>query len=89
MRIRQSTRFKRDLKAARKRGLDMDLLDAVVDLLTKGVTLPSKYRDHPLVGNYSSFRECHIAPDWLLIYRVEDGELVLYLFRTGTHSDLF
>jgi len=89
MKIKQSTRFKRDLKLARKRGLDIDLLGSVVELLAQGVTLPLKYRDHPLTGNYSGFRECHITPDWLLIYRVENEEVVLYLFRTGTHSDLF
>ncbi|MCL2500264.1 MAG: type II toxin-antitoxin system YafQ family toxin [Defluviitaleaceae bacterium] len=89
MKIKQSTRFKRDLKLARKRGLDMDLLGSMVELLAQGVTLPLKYRDHPLTGNYTGFRECHITPDWLLIYRVENEEVVLYLFRTGTHSDLF
>lgn len=87
--LRQSTRFKRELKAAIKRGWDMDLLDAVIDLLAKGVTLPLKYRDHALTGNYEGFRECHITSDWLLIYRLEKDVLVLYLFRTGTHSDLF
>ena len=89
MKIKQSTRFKRDLKAARKRGLDMDILDAVVELISQRVPLPAKYQDHHLVGNYAGFRECHIAPDWLLIYRIENDEVVLYLFRTGTHSDLF
>ena len=89
MRIRQSTRFKHDLKTARKRGWDMDILGAVVDLLSKGATLPLKHRDHALAGDYEGFRECHIASDWLLVYRFENNELVLYLFRTGTHSDLF
>ena len=77
------------MKAARKRGLDMDLLDAVVELIAKKIPLPPKYRDHSLSGTYTGFRECHVAPDWLLIYRIENDEVVLYLFRTGTHSDLF
>jgi len=60
-----------------------------VELLSKGVTLPLKNRDHALIGDYKGFRECHITPDWLLIYRIEDDVLVLHLFRTGIHSDLF
>ena len=86
--IEMSSKFRRDLKSARKRGYDMDKLDAVVELLSKGIALPLKNRDHPLVGNYEGFRECHVAPDWLLVYRLEKDVLVLYLFRTGTHSDL-
>ena len=89
MKIKQSTRFKCDLKTARKRGLDMDLLDAVIGLITKKIPLPTKYQDHPLTGNYAGFRECHVAPDWLLIYLIENENVVLYLLRTGTHSDLF
>ena len=88
-RIETSSKFRRDLKTARKRGYDINKLEAVVDLLSKGVALPGANRDHSLTGDYSGFRECHIAPDWLLIYRVEKDVLVLYLFRTGTHSDLF
>ena len=57
--------------------------------LANGETLDAKYKDHPLIGDYEDFRECHIKPDWLLIYRIDDEELELYLFRTGTHSDLF
>jgi len=87
--IRQSKRFKRELKTAEKRGWDMDKLDAVVELLSKGVTLPLKNRDHALTGEYDGYRECHITSDWLLVYRIEEDVLVLYLFRTGTHSDLF
>lgn len=87
--IEQSTKFKRDLKTARKRGYDMELLNAIVELLQKGVTLPPKHHDHSLAGNYESFRVCHITPDWLLIYRYEEEVLVLYLIRGGTHSDLF
>ena len=84
-----SNRFKKDLKRAKKRGLDLDLLEAVVDQLAKRIPLPEKNRDHALTGDYIGFRECHVAPDWLLVYRVEDEELELFLFRTGTHSDLF
>lgn len=67
----------------------MYLLEAVVDLLQDGITLPNKYRDHSLSDNYTGFRECHISPDWLLIYRHEEDTLILYLFRNGSHSDLF
>ena len=87
--IRASNRFKRDLKAARKRGLDLELLRTAVNLLASGEKLDPSYRDHDLTGNFAGFRECHIEPDWLLIYRIEQDELELFLFRTGTHSDLF
>ena len=84
-----SSRFKKDLKLAIKRGLDISLLDAVVTTLQKGESLPAKNKDHALTGNYTGCRECHIQPDWLLIYEISDKELILYLTRTGTHSDLF
>lgn len=84
-----SNRFKKDLKLAVRRGCDMTLLDGIIDKLAGGEALPEKCRDHDLSGDYVGFRECHIAPDWLLVYRVEKDVLVLYLFRTGTHSDLF
>ena len=67
----------------------MALLDKVVSIIAEGKVLPEKYRDHPLTGNYEDCRECHITPDWLLVYEIEDDELILYLTRTGTHSDLF
>ena len=73
----------------KKRGLDLLLLDNVVDMLRQGRQLDAKYRDHELSGKLKGFRECHIGPDWLLIYRIENGVLVLTLARTGTHSDLF
>lgn len=88
-RIVQTGRFKKDLKLIKKRGYDLSLLGAVVDALASGETLSDKYRDHPLTGNFSGCRECHIAPDWLLIYEISNEELLLYLTRTGTHSDLF
>ena len=79
-----SNRFKKDLKLAAKRGCDLSLLESIVDQ-----PLPEKNRDHDLTGDYIGFRECHIRPDWLLIYRVDGEQLMLFLFRTGTHSDLF
>ena len=81
--------FKKSLKLAKKRGLDLKLLDKVITMLQNDIPLEEKYRDHELKGKYQGFRECHIQPDWLLIYRVEDRELELFLFRTGSHSDLF
>ena len=84
-----SNRFKRDLKVAAKRGYNLALLDEVINTLASRQTLPEKNRDHSLSGDYIGFRECHILPDWLLIYRVDDDDLLLFLLRTGTHSDLF
>jgi mRNA interferase YafQ len=81
--------FKSDLKRAKKRGLDIFLLQEVVDELLEGKQLDKKYHDHGLGGNLKGFRECHIQPDWLLIYLVEDDILTLTLINTGTHSDLF
>lgn len=85
-----SNRFKKDLKAAMKRGYNVALLENVVNRLAAGMPLDERHRDHALSGGeYSKFRECHISPDWLLVYQVREQELVLFLFRTGTHSDLF
>lgn len=84
-----SNRFQKDVKLANKRGLDLKLLSEIIDILASEKELPKEYRDHQLVGKYSDFRECHIKPDWLLIYSKDDEELELFLFRTGTHSDLF
>ena len=84
-----SNQFKKDLKLASKRGYKLDLLDAVVTKLAAGESLPEKNRDHELIGDYAGFRECHIQPDWLLIYKIDNNELILFLSRTGTHSDLF
>ncbi len=81
--------FKKDLKLIKRRGYDLSLLKAVVDTLSSGQALAEKYKDHSLIGNYKGCRECHITPDWLLIYEIADNELILYLTRTGTHSDLF
>ena len=84
-----SNKFRKDLRLAKKRGLPLAKLEKVVDLLAAELPLEAKYRDHALSGNYADFRECHIAPDWLLIYRQETDALVLFLVRTGSHSDLF
>ena len=84
---RYSTRFKKDFKACVKRGYKMALLQQVIDTLRIPDALPVKNRDHNLSGNYSGYRECHIEPDWLLIYKQTDTEL--RLDRTGTHADLF
>lgn len=81
--------FKKDLKLAVKRKRDISKLDAVVEMLLSGETLPKKHKDHNLVGNWAGYRECHIEPDWLLIYYVENDILALTLTRTGTHEDLF
>lgn len=87
--IRYSTRFKKDYKLVKKRGYDISLLERVLDLLCAGQLLPQQYCDHTLTGNYEGHRECHITSDWLLIYKIEQEELLLSLTRTGTHSDLF
>lgn len=87
--IRPSNQFKKDVKLAKRRGLDLNLLIETINKLANREKLEDKYKDHQLTGYYSGFRECHIQPDWLLIYKVIDDELVLVVFRTGTHSDLF
>lgn len=87
--VKLTTQFKKDYKQAMKRGLDISLLEKVISYLARGIPLPEKNRDHALTGNWLGHRECHILPDWLLVYRVEGDILVLTLSRTGTHSDLF
>ena len=84
-----SNRFRRDVKIAARRGLDVEILKKVVGLLENEIPLPEKFRDHALTGAWAGFRECHLRPDWLLIYRVEQVRAILHLARTGTHSDLF
>ena len=84
-----SSKFKKDYKLARKRGYDMKLLNDVIAELASGEALPEKYRDHELIGGYAGCRECHITPDWLLIYEIRNDVLILMLYRLGTHSDLF
>ena len=84
-----SNQFKRDLKLSQKRGYNLDLLNEIVDKLANQESLDEKYKDHALTGKYRGFRECHIEPDWLLVYRINEDEIFLYLSRIGTHSDLF
>ena len=87
--VKTTAAFKKDYKLAVKRGLKTERLDAVIEMLAMGKPLPPEYRDHELSNNWKGHKECHIQPDWLLIYRIEDAVLVLTLARTGTHSDLF
>jgi len=79
--------FKSDMKRIKKRNYDLSLLAPVINKLIQGVSLEPKYKDHALTGNFAGVRDCHIAPDWLLLYYYEDNGIVFY--RTGTHSDLF
>ncbi len=87
--VRFTGQFKKDLKLAKKQGKNTDELFAVIEKLSNGEALDAKYRDHSLSGNYKGCRECHIEPDWLLIYEIDDGILVLMLYRVGSHSELF
>lgn len=89
LKIVPSNQFKKDLKLARKRGYEIERLRDVVNTLANEQRLDEKYRDRGLTGNYNGFRECHIEPNWLLIYRINQDALELFLFRTGTYSDLF
>ncbi len=82
-----TSQFRKDYKRAIKRGKDIAKLDDIIRKLARGEPLDIRLRDHALVGNWASFRECHIEPDWLLIYRIETDVLVLTLARTGTHGD--
>ena len=84
-----TTQFKKDYKLALKRNMDIELLDNIIRALSRGEILPEKNKDHSLSGDWVGHRECHIQPDWLLVYRIDDDVLVLTLSRTGTHSDLF
>ncbi len=84
-----SNQCRKDLKLAAKRGYDLNKIKNVIEKLANGEILEAKYRDRLLTGDYGGFRECHIQPDWLLVYQIDNGQLVLFLARTGTHSDLF
>ena len=84
-----TAQFRKDLKRIRKRGADMSKLEDVLNKLQNEEPLEVKHRDHLLVGDYAGFRECHITPDWLLIYAVDHGQLILTASRTGSHADLF
>jgi mRNA interferase YafQ len=85
--VRYSSRFKKDLKRVKRRGIDVNILQIVIKKLAHDETLDAKYHDHALIGNYADTRECHLKPDWLLIYRLVNDQLILV--RTGSHADLF
>jgi mRNA interferase YafQ len=87
--VKFTTAYKKAYKLMKKRGLDLSLLDEVVDLLRQGKQLDERYRDHALTGNFTGFRECHIKPDWLLVYLIENDILTLTLVDTGSHADIF
>ncbi len=87
--IKYEREFKKDYKRVVRRGYHIQFMETVIELLAKGEPLPPKYKDHALTGDYRGCRECHITPDWLLIYQIHGEELILILTRTGTHSDLF
>ncbi len=87
--VEWTTQFKKDYKLAMKRGRNVELLDDAIRMLANEIPLPQNYCDHALSGNFKGFRECHIEPDWLLVYAVRKNVLTLTLFRTGSHSDLF
>ena len=88
-RVQWTNRFKKDYKSCISRGLDMSLIDDVIRLLAENGSLPAEYKDHNLTGDWKGFRECHIRPDWLMIYAIRNKVLTLTLARTGSHSDLF
>lgn len=87
--VKFTSQFKKDLKLAKKQNKNLEKLFSVIETLANGDTLDEKYRDHELIGNYKGTRECHIEPDWLLIYEVQDNVLVLMLYRLGSHARLF
>nr|MBP3282743.1 type II toxin-antitoxin system YafQ family toxin [Treponema sp.] len=87
--INFTNRMKHDVKLMKKRGKDIGKLEAVLDVLSKGEQLPEAKHDHQLTGNLKDFRECHIEPDWLLLYRIVENELILSATATGSHADIF
>lgn len=87
--VKYTSQFNKDLKRAKKQKKDLEKLYSVIERLANGEVLDAKYRDHALSGTYAGVRECHIEPDWLLIYETVDDVLVLMLYRVGSHSDLF
>lgn len=89
--VQFTAQFKRDFKLCKRRGLDEEKLRVTIDLLKSEISLPERYNDHALVNskNYRDARECHIEPDWLLVYKIYQNMLILELLRTGTHSDLY
>jgi mRNA interferase YafQ len=89
LKINYHTSFKKDIKKIKKRGLDISKLEKVIEMLANEEILQAEYKDHSLHGKYQGYRECHIEPDWLLVYKIENDILTLTLAYTGTHSDLF
>jgi len=87
--IKPTSKFQKDLKRVQRRGYDISLLTEIIKKLAEGETLPEENKDHKLKGDYNGCRECHITPDWLLIYEYYDNNLILFLTRTGSHADLF
>lgn len=87
--VKFTGQFKKDYKLCKKRGLNMQLIDTAITLLATNGSLPEQYRPHKLSGNYAGYWECHIQPDWLLLWQQFDTELILHLTNTGTHSDIF
>lgn len=87
--VRQTSQFKKELKKARKQGKEMAAMDKAVSLLQNCEALPPKFKDHALTGDWKGYRECHLSPDWLLVYMIENDVLVLTLTRTGSHSEIF
>jgi mRNA interferase YafQ len=89
LRLETTTKYRKDRKRMKKQGKDLSLLDSVITKLQKRETLEAKYYDHQLTGNFARLRECHISPDWLLIYAIDNGRLILTASRTGSHSELY
>ena len=89
LKIKQTTQFKKDLKAAIRQHRDLTLLENVIDTLARREPLPAQHRDHALAGSFRNHRECHITPDWLLIYQIKEDTLILSLARLGSHAKLF
>ena len=87
--VKPTSKFQKDLKRVQRRGYDIGLLTEVIEKLAAGETLDARFNDHPLKGKYADCRECHVTPDWLLVYKISGNALFLFLTRTGTHSDLF
>ena len=87
--VEASSKFKRDLKRLARRGYDIELLKGIVRVLANGESLPAKNEDHPLKGKWAKYRECHVTSDWVLVYKIDKGTLILALSRTGTHADIF
>ncbi|MCL1908184.1 MAG: type II toxin-antitoxin system YafQ family toxin [Holophagaceae bacterium] len=87
--VKPAGKFPKDIRRAERRRWDMALLKGIVEALVAGKALDTKYLDHPLQGEYKGCRECHVTPDWLLIYKFSKVRPVIYLLRTGRHSDLF